>query len=153
MKKFTTWTMTMILILSLAACGGKSRSVLYTLSQEKDGLKLTDVMKLDAKGDAVQKMEETITLDMSAFDEDTQKLMTEAYDSLAQSYQAVDGVECTGTVTDSVYTIKVMINAEGDTVAKLAEQGLLQVDGDPDGISLEKTGAALEKSGYKKAEQ
>ena len=153
MKKFTTWTMTLILILSLAACGGKSRSVLYTLSQEKDGLKLTDAMKLDAKGDAVQKMEETITLDMSAFDEDTQKLMTEAYDSLAQSYQAVDGVECTGTVTDGVYTIKVTINAEGDTVAKLAEQGLLQVDGDPEGISLEKTGAALEKSGYKKAEQ
>ena len=152
MKKFTAWTMTLILILSLAACGGKSRSVLYTLSQEKDGLKLTDAMKLDAKGDAVQKMEETITLDMSAFDEDTQKLMTEAYDSLAQSYQAVDGVECTGTVTGSVYTIKVMINAEGDTVAKLAEQGLLQVDGDPEGISLEKTGVALEKSGYVKTE-
>ena len=46
-----------------------------------------------------------------------------------------------------------MINAEGDTVAKLAEQGLLQVDGDPEGISLEKTGEALEKSGYNKAEQ
>lgn len=61
---------------------------------------MTDTMKLEARGDSVEKMEETISMDMAAFDEDTQKLMVEAYDSLVESYQAVDGVECTGTTTD-----------------------------------------------------
>ena len=126
--------------LTLGACGGKKQSVVYTLEQENDGLKMTDTMKLEARGDSVEKMEETISMDMAAFDEDTQKLMVEAYDSLVESYQAVDGVECTGTTTDSVYTIQIAIDTSGDTVAKLAEQGLLQVEGSTDGISLEKTG-------------
>ena len=136
--------------LTLGACGGKKQSVVYTLEQENDGLKMTDTMKLEARGDSVEKMEETISMDMAAFDEDTQKLMVEAYDSLVESYQAVDGVECTGTTTDSVYTIQIAIDTSGDTVAKLAEQGLLQVEGSTDGISLEKTGQSLEAGGYTK---
>lgn len=138
--------------LTLGACGGKKQSVVYTLEQENDGLKMTDTMKLEARGDSVEKMEETINMDMAAFDEDTQKLMVEAYDSLVESYQAVDGVECTGTMTDSVYTIQIAIDTSGDTVAKLAEQGLLQVEGSTDGISLEKTGQSLEAGGYTKTE-
>lgn len=138
--------------LTLGACGGKKQSVVYTLEQENDGLKMTDTMKLEARGDSVEKMEETISMDMAAFDEDTQKLMVEAYDSLVESYQAVDGVECTGTMTDSVYTIQIAIDTSGDTVAKLAEQGLLQVEGSTDGISLEKTGQSLEAGGYTKTE-
>lgn len=138
--------------LTLGACGGKKQSVVYTLEQENDGLKMTDTMKLEARGDSVEKMEETISMDMAAFDEDTQKLMVEAYDSLVESYQAVDGVECTGTTTDGVYTIQIAIDTSGDTVAKLAEQGLLQVEGSTDGISLEKTGQSLEAGGYTKTE-
>ena len=92
---------------------------------------MTDTMKLEARGDSVEKMEETISMDMAAFDEDTQKLMVEAYDSLVESYQAVDGVECTGTTTDEVYGPSGIsrVIPSGDTVAKLAEQGLLQVEG------------------------
>ncbi len=76
--------------------------------------------------------------------------MTEAYDSLVESYQAVDGVECTGSAADGVYTIAITIDTTGDAVSKLAEQGLLQVDGGTNGISLEKTGEALEAGGYTK---
>ena len=109
-------------------------------------------MKLDAKGDLVQQMDETITLDMAAFDEDTQTLMTKSYDALVESYQAVEGVECTGTVADSVYTIQITIDTTGDAVSELADQGLLKVDGDTNGISLEKTGESLTANGYTKAE-
>ena len=73
-------------------------------------------------------------------------------DSLVESYQAVDGVECTGSAVDGVYTIAITIDTTGDAVSKLAEQGLLQVDGGTNGISLEKTGEALEAGGYTKAE-
>ena len=34
--------------LTLGACGGKKQSVVYTLEQENDGLKMTDTMKLEA---------------------------------------------------------------------------------------------------------
>lgn len=152
MKKLTALLLTLSLALMLAACGGKSRSVTYTMEQENQGLKMTDTMKLDAKGDLVQRMDETITLDMAAFDEDTQTLMTKSYDALVESYQAVEGVECTGTVADSVYTIQITIDTTGDAVSELADQGLLKVDGDTNGISLEKTGESLTANGYTKAE-
>ena len=152
MKKGVCLIVLLAAALTLGACGGKKQSAVYTLEQENDGLKMTDTMKLEARGDSVEKMEETISMDMAAFDEDTQKLMVEAYDSLVESYQAVDGVECTGTTTDSVYTIQIAIDTSGDTVAKLAEQGLLQVEGSTDGISLEKTGQSLEAGGYTKTE-
>ena len=152
MKKLAAITMTLVMAVSLAACGGKTQSATYTLEQDNEGLKMTDTMKLEAKGDTVEKMEETIAMDMTAFDEDTQQLMVQAYDSLVESYQAVDGVECTGTVADSMYTIQITIDTTGDAVSRLAEQGLLQVEGDTDGISLEKTGAALEAGGYTQAE-
>ena len=100
MKKLTALTMTLVMAVSLAACGGKAQSVTYTMEQDNEGLKMTDTMTLNAKGDKVQKMEETIALDMTGFDDDTQTLMTEAYDSLVESYQAVDGVECTGSAAD-----------------------------------------------------
>ena len=58
MKKLTALLLTLSLALSLTACGGKSRSVTYTMEQENQGLKMTDTMKLDAKGDTVQKLEE-----------------------------------------------------------------------------------------------
>lgn len=152
MKKLAALTMTVIMALSLMACGGKAQSATYTLEQENEGLKMTDTMKLDAKGDTVQKLEETITMDMTSYDEDTQTLLVQAYDTLVESYQAVDGVECTGGAANGVYTIQIAIDATGDAVSKLAEQGLLQVEGDTNGISFQKTGASLEESGYTKAE-
>ncbi len=138
--------------LTLGACGEKKQSAVYTLEEEKEGLKISDSMKLEAKGDHVEEIEETITLDLTAFDEDTQQLMTEAYDSLVESYLAVDGVECSGTTADSIYTIQIDIDTSGDTVENLSEQGLLRVDGSTDGISFEKTGESLEAGGYTKAE-
>ena len=152
MKRLAALTMTLVIAVSLAACGGKAQSVTYTMEQDNEGLKMTDTMTLNAKGDKVQKMEETIALAMTGFDDDTQTLMAEAYDSLVESYQAVDGVECTGSAADGVYTIAITIDTTGDAVSKLAEQGLLQVDGGTNGISLEKTGEALEAGGYTKAE-
>ena len=76
MKRLAALTMTLVMAVSLAACGGKAQSVTYTMEQDNEGLKMTDTMTLNAKGDKVQKMEETIALDMTGFDDDTQTLMT-----------------------------------------------------------------------------
>lgn len=51
MKKLTALTMTLVMAVSLAACGGKAQSVTYTMEQDNEGLKMTDTMTLNAKGD------------------------------------------------------------------------------------------------------
>lgn len=150
MKKLAALVLMLLLALSVTACGGRKQSVTYTLEEDTDGLKMTDSMKLDAKGDTVWQMEETITLDMTGFDEDTQALMTKSYDALTESYQAVEGVECTGAVEDGIYTIRIRIDTTGNAVSKLMDQGLLRLDGDTSTISLEKTAESLEANGYTK---
>ncbi len=91
---------------ALGACGGKKQSVLYTLEQDNEGLKMTDTMTAGRQRRQCGEDGGDYRMDMAGFDDDTQTLMMEAYDSLVESYQAVDGVECTGTTTDSVYTIQ-----------------------------------------------
>lgn len=152
MKKKIYTTCLLAVAFLLTACGGKKQSITYRLEEKKESLSITDTMTLTAKGDAVQKIAETIVFDLSFYDEDTRKLMIEAYAALAESYQAVDGVECTGKEADDIYTIEMQIDAEEKTLTKLTEQGLLQVDGDTDRISLTKTGTALEEAGYTKVD-
>ena len=89
---------------------------------------------------------------MSDFDQATQREMKAAYDNLAEQYRSVDGVECTGTVGPSAYTITITIDATGDALETLADQGLLQIEGDGSKLSLKATGEALEAEGYRRME-
>ncbi len=152
MKKKSYRTCLLAVVFLLTACGGKKQSITYRLEEKKESLSITDTMTLEAKGDQVTRIEETIAFDLSPYDEDTRNLMTEAYAALAESYQAVDGVECTGNEAEDIYTIEMQIDAEEKTITKLTEQSLLQVDGDTEGISLTKTGTALEEAGYTKVD-
>ena len=136
----------------LAACGGKEQTVSYKMEQEQSGLMMSDTMTLDAKGDKVVKITEVIDVDMSGFDEATQGQMTTTYDAMVEQYAAVEGVECTGTAGTGTYSITITIDATGDAVEKLAEQGLLAIEGNGSRLSLKATGEALEGSGYTKVE-
>ena len=65
-----------------------------------------------------------------------------------EAYKAVEGVSCSGELADGVYTITIDFELKGDTVAKLAEQGLLEVEGSAKGISLKRTEESLAATGY-----
>ena len=67
-----------------------------------------------------------------------------------EQYQSIEGVEGSGEITDGIYTMHIVIDATGDAVSELAGQGLLEVDGDTNGISLQKTMDSLESNGYEK---
>ena len=54
----------------------------------------------DAKGDVVQQMTETVTLDMSGVDETSQSLLIEQYEQVVNAYNAVEGVECTSATEE-----------------------------------------------------
>ena len=152
MKKIVSVVMILCMTLALAACGGKEQTVSYRSEQEQSGLKMVDTMTLDAKGDKVVKITEVIEMDMTSFDEATQEQMNAAYDALAEQYAAVEGVECTGTAGSGTYTISITIDATGDAVETLAEQQLLQIEGNGSKLSLKATGEALEAGGYSKVE-
>lgn len=152
MKKIVSVVMVLCMTLALAACGGKDQTVSYRSEQEQGGQKLVDTMTLEAKGDKIVKITESIEVDMSEFDEATQEQAAAIYDALVEQYAAVEGVECTGSAGTGTYTITITIDATGDAVEKLAEQDLLAIEGNGSKLSLKATGESLEAGGYTKVE-
>ena len=152
MKKIVSVVMVLCMTLALAACGGKEQTVSYRSEQEQGGQKLVDTMTLEAKGDKIVKITESIEVDMSEFDEATQEQAAAIYDALVEQYAAVEGVECTGSAGTGTYTISITIDATGDAVEKLAEQDLLAIEGNGSKLSLKATRESLEAGGYTKVE-
>ena len=153
MKKIITSLVILAVAVSLTACGGKEQSVTYTMESDLNGVIMTDTMVLDAKGDRVQQMTEIDELDMAEVDTTTQSLLVEQYDAIVETYNSVEGVECTSETGEGTYSITIVIDATGDAISELASLGLLQVEGGTDGISLEGTGEALTQSGYTLVEE
>ena len=153
MKKIITSLVILAAAVSLTACGGKEQSVTYTMESDLNGVIMTDTMVLDAKGDRVQQMTEIVELDMAEVDTTTQSLLVEQYDAIVETYNSVEGVECTSETGEGTYSITIVIDATGDAISGLASLGLLQVEGGTDGISLQGTGEALTQSAYTLVEE
>lgn len=147
LKKLVVLMMAVVMAFAMTACGAE-QSVTYELVQDMEGITLTDTITLNAKGDVVQQMTEKIVVDTSSFDETQKESINAIYDELVTMYQAVEGVECTGTTTDTSYTIDIVIDATGSAVEELAAQGLLEMEGTGEGISLKASKASFEASGY-----
>lgn len=148
MKKLVSLITVFCMVLALSSCAEKVQSVTYRSETEQDGLKMTDTMTLDAKGDTVEAITETIEMDLSAFDEQTRQAICSIYDELVVQYRTIEGVEGSGETKEGTYIMHISIDATGDAVSELAEQGLLEVDGNTNGISLKKTGESLEANGF-----
>lgn len=152
MRRVVAGLLALGMVFALTACGGKEQTVTYRMETEQNGLKMEDTMTLSAKGDTVQKISEVVKVDTSTLQDEQKEQINTLYDQMVELYKAVDGVECTGEKSDTSYTITIDIDATGNAVKELSEQGLLQVDGNANRISLKVTGTSLESAGYKKAE-
>lgn len=152
MRRVVAGLLALGMVFALTACGGKEQTVTYRMETEQNGLKMEDTMTLSAKGDTVQKISEVVKVDTSTLQDEQKEQINTLYDQMVELYKAVDGVECTGEKSDTSYTITIDIDATGNAVKELSEQGLLQVDGNANRISLKVTGSSLESAGYKKAE-
>lgn len=132
----------------------QTETVSYCILQEESGIQMLDTMTLTATDDVVERIYETIDIDISTLDEETKAQIFDVYDTMIVSYQAIKGVSC-GRVINSeqtTYTIRIDIDATGNAVKELSDAGLLEIDGDADRISLSVTAAALESSGYTKTD-
>lgn len=154
MKKLLAITMSLVLSLGLlTGCGVKEQSATLTSLTEERGLSMVDTITVDAEGDKIVKMTETIELDMSIFSEEEQAMFVEIYDAMFTEAAAIEGVECTSEVADGIYNMTLVADTSGNAVAELSEIGLLQIDGDSEGaLSFDETVEALQASGYTLAE-
>ena len=69
MKRFMVGVLALGMAFTMTACGGKEQTVTYRGELEESGLKATDTMTFNAKGDLVQKLEEVIEFDTSSYDD------------------------------------------------------------------------------------
>lgn len=152
MKKLMGALLVGCMALALTACGGKEQTVSYEMEQTQNGIVIKDNMKLEAKGDKVTKLTETMAIDMTVCDDEQIAMLNEAWDAMTEQFNSVEGVKATGSETDGVYTLTAEIPADSDTMKALTELGLLSVEGSTGAISLKNTGSALEAGGYTKVE-
>lgn len=152
MKKLLSVLLIACMTVGLVACGGKEQSATYTSTMENSGVTIKDTMTLNAKGDKVQEIVETLEVDMTAVSDEDGDAMAAIYDGVVESYQSVEGVTASGSYADKIYTIDITIDATGDAVSELSELGLMSIEGSTKGISLKASGAAMEAGGYTKVE-
>lgn len=139
---------------SVQGDNAQTKTVSYCILQEESGIQMLDTMTLTATDDVVERIYETVDIDISTLDEETKAQIFDVYDTMITSYQAVKGVSC-GRVINSdqtTYTIRIDIDATGNAVKELSDAGLLKIDGDASGISLSETATMLESSGYTKTD-
>ncbi len=154
MKKLLAVAMSLVLSVGLlTGCGAKEQSATLSSVTEESGLKMVDTITVDAEGDKIVKMTETIELDMSIFSEEEQAMFVEIYDAMVTEASAIEGVECTSEAADGIYNMTLVIDTSGSAVAELSEIGLLQIEGDSEGaLSFDETVEALQEGGYTLAE-
>ena len=147
MKKLFCILCTFLLIFTMTACGGSREPQTATLELSVDGVTIS--YTLEAKGDIVQTMTQTSTLEKAAFtyaDVDSFEASFAEYQAL---YNAIEGVTYSTESTDTelIETI-VMDVSDSDTLEALVDQGLLPVEGNTKRISLSGTVESLESQGW-----
>ena len=98
------------------------------MEQDANGVVIKDTMTLNAKGDKVQQIVETMEVDMSSLDDADAEAMVPMYEAIVESYQTVEGVTASGALTDKVYKIDVTIDTTGDAVSQLSELGFMAIE-------------------------
>lgn len=145
MKKFLCAILAALMVLSMAACSS-SEPQTVVLTMEQNGVSID--YQLDAKGDIVQKITQTTTMDCSAYTEDQIAAVEEAVAQYEAAYNAIEGVTYTAGLegTDFVETI-IIDTTDEDTISELSAQGLVPVEGEGL-ISLEKTVELMKEQGF-----
>ena len=145
MKKFLCAILAALMVLSMAACSS-SEPQTVVLTMEQNGVSID--YQLDAKGDIVQKITQTTTMDCSAYTEDQIAAVEEAVAQYEAAYNAIEGVTYTAGLEDTDFEKTIIIDTtDEDTISELSAQGLVPVEGEGL-ISLEKTVELMKEQGF-----
>ncbi|MBO5460862.1 MAG: DUF1307 domain-containing protein, partial [Ruminococcus sp.] len=125
---------------------GNSEPTTVTLTMEQNGATID--YKLDAKGDVVQTITQTSTVDCSAYTEEQLAVIEESAGQYAASYEGIEGVTYSIETVDTNLVETIVIDAtNSDSLQELSDLGLLPIEGSSSSISLEKTVENLEALG------
>ena len=145
MKKLLCVLLSAMMILTMAACGGKEQTA--TLTTDANGVSMEYV--LEAKGDIVHTITQTSTIDCSIYTEEQIAMIEESVAMYQEQYDQIDGVTYTAGVEGTNFVEKIVIDASSeDTLNTLSAQGLLPIEGDSSSVSLDKTVDNLVSQGW-----
>lgn len=154
MKRIVVALLVVGMMLTAVACGAE-QTVTMRADLSESGMAMTDTMVLNAKGDTVQELKEIMVLDLSTYDDETKDYLISFLNaSYVVPAQAINGVTCTDSTTDSSYTIELTIDCtNSDAIKEAANADILDVsDTNAGRISLKATQSGLEAAGYKVVE-
>lgn len=144
-KKIVSLVLAGLMVFLMTACGAKEETAVLTYEQ----MGVLIEYRMDAKGDVVQKITQTSTLDCSAFSDDQVAVIEASLDEYAETYKKMDGVEYSSSKTGAVIVETIIIDATNkDTLEDLVKAGLLPIEGETSKISLSKTIDNLEDQGW-----
>ncbi len=153
MKKLLTLLLSLTLVLALAGCGAEQTAT-YKMVTDQDGIVLTDIQVIKAKGDSVQRLTETTTIDVTSLDEATQEQVAALYDATYEPMlkDTPVGVTSSYGMKDGIYTVSIDIDLASANLKELIEGGyIVMLTDNADTIkfvSYKQTCEGLESSGY-----
>lgn len=152
MKRIVAGLLVIGMMLAVVGCGGEEKTVTLRADMTADmGMPATDTMILTAKGDTIQVLKEVMEIDMSDLDSEQQDAIIAIMDAtIVAAAEGINGVTCTSTTTNSVYSIELTVDCTNSAAIKAAEEaGLLEMEEEGvETLSLKKTQDNLTASGY-----
>ena len=106
-----------------------TQTATYEIMDIQNDLNRMRIVCLEAHENELQTIIETIKIDLSTCELDLQKVMVDVYDRLVQSYDSVDGVNCTGTMTSDVYEMVLSADVSRDVLHAVSIRGNAVVEG------------------------
>lgn len=155
MKKLLNLLLSLTLVLALTGCG-QEQSATYVMTQEQDGMTISDTQSIKAKGDLVYEMVEDMYIDLSSVDEATKEPLLAYYEEtyVAMKDNAPEGVVVNVVNDGNKISVQISIDLAGAELQDLIDGGYIVAtssNGQPiKAISFKQTCAALEAGGYVK---
>lgn len=145
MKKLLCVLLSVVMLFTMVACGGKSQTAILTYEQNGVTMKYT----LESKGDIIHTITQTSTIDGSVYTEEQLAVIEDSISQYQALYEQIKGVTYSTDVEGSVFVETIEIDASNETtITTLSSQGLLPIDGSSANISLEKTVKNLVSQGW-----
>ena len=146
-KKIMCGVLAVMMLFCLTACGSSAKDQTVVLTYEQDGVSME--YKMDAKGDVIQTITQTSTIDCSAYTEDDIALIEASIQEYAAIYEEYDGVDYSSeTVDNAIIEIIKLDVSDSALVQSLADAQLLPIEGEGTTLSLEKTVENLTSQGW-----
>lgn len=145
MRKFISILLVLSMALCFIGCGKKTET---TFAKSMDGVEET--LTLHAEGDKIKRIVQTDTFQLEGLTEEMIQQMDTIIEQLVNTYNAIDGISCTSSKTDTVMTVTADMDvSKKETIKSLSEQQLLSIDNsEADYLSLKATKEGLESNGY-----